>query len=202
MAAGRDKDWQKKMKEKKAKEKSGAALPDNTITVQRLSVEVTGKLQKYSHIGARVFVSYEFEEYTIKNIKRACMKHFGIPEDGILCCDVLVGERGPSCLPVKQIPNFKVIHVRFIERSDGEGELETKRTRRVAHTSSVQAGPPRRATAGMKIVSTSHPCGIRPEKVSPESSQESMMVLQNQERLSVSLPVTRQRNQSSRQQEE
>ena len=115
MAAGRDKDWQKKMKEKKAKEKSGAALPDNTITVQRLSIEVTGKLQKYSHIGARVFVSYEFEEYTIENIKRACMKHFGIPEDGILCCDVLVGKRGPSCLSVKRIPDLKVIHVRFIE---------------------------------------------------------------------------------------
>ena len=98
------------------------------------------------------------------------MKHFGIPEDGILCCDVLAGERGPSCLSVKQIPDFKVIHVRLIERSDGEGELETKRIRPVAPSSLVQAGPPRRATAGVEIVSTSHPCGIRPEKVYPESS--------------------------------
>ena len=158
------------MKEKKAKEKSGAALPGDTITVQRLTVEVTGKLQKYSHIGARVFVSYEFEEYTIENIKGACMKHFEIPEDGILCCDVLAGEQGPSCLSVKQIPDFKVIHVRLIERSDGQGKLETKRTRPVAHSSPVQAGLPRRATAGVEIVATSHPCGIRPEKVSPESS--------------------------------
>ena len=142
MAAGRDKDWrnfQKKMtekrvtgKEKKAKGKGAVALPDDTITVQRLSAEVTGKLQKYSRIGARVFVSYEFEEYTIENIKSACMKHFGIPEDGILCCDVLAGEQGPSCFSVKQIPDFKVIHVRFIERSDGEGEPETKRSRPVA----------------------------------------------------------------------
>lgn len=178
MAAGRDKDWrnfQKKMKEKrvagkekKAKGKGAAALPDDTITVQRLSAEVTGKLQKYSRIGARVFVSYEFEEYTIENIKSACMKHFGIAEDGILCCDVLAGEQGPSCFSVKQIPDFKVIHVRFIERSDGEGEPETKRSRPVARSSPERAPPPRRATAGVEIVSTGHPCGIRPEKVSPE----------------------------------
>ena len=97
------------------------------------------------------------------------MKHFGIPEDGILCCDVLAGEQGPSCFSVKQTPDFKVIHVRFIERLDGEGELETKHSRPVARSSPVRAPPPRRATAGMEIVSTSHPCGIRPEKVSPES---------------------------------
>ncbi|CAH3177516.1 unnamed protein product [Porites lobata] len=97
------------------------------------------------------------------------MKHFGIPEDGILCCDVLAGEQGPFCFSVKQIPDFKVIHVRFIERSDGEGEPETKRSRPVARSSPVRAPPPRRAAAGVEIVSTSHPCGIRPEKVSPES---------------------------------
>ena len=115
MAAGRDKDWrnfQKKIKEKrvagkekKAKGKGAAALPDDTITVQRLSAEVTGKLQKYSRIGARVFVSYEFEEYTIENIKSACMKHFGIPEDGILCCDVLAGEQGRTTTAI-EIYNF------------------------------------------------------------------------------------------------
>ena len=84
-------------KEKKAKGKRAAALPDDTITVQRLSTEVTGKLRdKYSRIGACLFVSYEFEEDTIENIKSACMKHFGIPEDGILCCNMLIGEQGPS----------------------------------------------------------------------------------------------------------
>ena len=83
MAAGRDKDWhnfQKKMrekkvagKEKKAKGKGAAALPDDSITVQRLSAEVNGKLQKYSCIGAFVFVSYEFEEYTIENNYKECL---------------------------------------------------------------------------------------------------------------------------------
>lgn len=61
----------------------------------------------------------------IEDIKSACVKQFGIPEDGILCCDVLAGEQGRSCFSVKQIPDFKVIHARFIERSDGEGEPET-----------------------------------------------------------------------------
>ena len=43
------------------------------------------------------------------------------------------------------------------------------RSRPVARSSPVRAPPPRRATAGVEIVSTSYPCGIRPEKVSPES---------------------------------
>ena len=30
-------------------------------------------------------------------------------------CDVLAGEQGPSCHSTKQIPDFKVIYVRFIE---------------------------------------------------------------------------------------
>ena len=60
MAAGRVKDWhnfQKKMKEKrvtgkeeKSKGKGEAVLPDDTFTVQV-------QTQKYSRIGARVFVS-------------------------------------------------------------------------------------------------------------------------------------------------
>ena len=106
MVAGRDRDWhcfQKKMTKRKEsqgkrrKQRGNVQQPDDTITVQRLSTEVTGKLRdKYSRIGACLFVSYEFEEDTIENIKSACMKHFGIPEDGILCCNMLVGEQGPS----------------------------------------------------------------------------------------------------------
>ena len=30
-------------------------------------------------------------------------------------CDVLAGERGPSCTSIKQLPDLKVIHDRFIE---------------------------------------------------------------------------------------
>ena len=115
-------DWKKfqeRMKEtrlkKGAKEAACSKKEFETIVVQRLSAEVSGKAQKYSRVGAREFVSFEeFEELTIQNIKDACMKHFGI-NDGKMTCDVLAGEQGPSCTSVKQLPSFKVIHVRFVD---------------------------------------------------------------------------------------
>ena len=87
---------------------------NDTLVVQRLSAEVSGKAQKYSRIGAREFVSYEYEEFTIENIRRACEKHFAV--DKSMSCDILAGEQGPSCNTVKQIPDSRVIHVRFVER--------------------------------------------------------------------------------------
>ena len=90
---------------------------NDTLVVQRLSAEVSGKAQKYSRIGAREFVSYaayEYEEFTIENIRRACEKHFAV--DKSKSCDILAGEQGPSCNKVKQIPDSRVIHVRFVER--------------------------------------------------------------------------------------
>ena len=107
------------MKEKRlkkgAKEAACSKKEFETIVVQQLSAEVSGKAQKYSRIGAREFVSFEeFGELTIQNIKDACMKHFGI-NDGKMTCDVLAGEQGPSCTSVKQLPSFKVIHVRFVD---------------------------------------------------------------------------------------
>ena len=110
--------WNKfknKMKEKRCKnmtkKDSGTSLKDlETIVVQRLSAEVSGKAQKYSRSGAREFVPFdEFNEISIENIKTACMKHYGMPDT--MCCDVLSGEQGP----LKQLPSLKVIHVRFIE---------------------------------------------------------------------------------------
>ena len=91
---------------------------NDTLVVQRLSAEVSGKAQKYSRIGAREFVSYDYEEFTIANIRRACEKHFAV--DKSMSCDILAGEQGPSCDTVKQIPDSRVIHVRFVERV-GEG---------------------------------------------------------------------------------
>ena len=85
---------------------------NDTLVVQRLSAEVSGKAQKYSRIGAREFVSYEYEEFTIENIRRACEKHFAV--DKSMSCDILAGERGPSCNTVKQIPDSRVIHARFV----------------------------------------------------------------------------------------
>ena len=88
----------------------------DTITVQRLSASVTGKAQKYARIGAREFVPYGFDDFTLENIKSACTKHFGI-DRSMYYCDVVAGEQGPSCHATKQIPDFKVIHVHFVERA-------------------------------------------------------------------------------------
>ena len=106
-------DWNRfknKMKEKRCKnmtkKDSGKSLKDlETIVVQRLSAEVSGKAQKYSRSGAREFVPFdEFNEISIENIKKACMKHYGMPDT--MCCDVLAGEQGPSCSSMKQLPSL------------------------------------------------------------------------------------------------
>lgn len=77
-------DWNKfknKMKEKycknKTKKDSGTSSKDlETIVVQRLSAEVSGKAQKYSRSRAREFVPFdEFNEISIENIQKTCMKH-------------------------------------------------------------------------------------------------------------------------------
>lgn len=121
-------DWRKfqeKMKNKRLKkgkkvEPGTSKAEHETIVVQRLSAEVTGKAQKYSRIGAREFVSFEdYGDLTIENIKEACVKHYNMSSDNILC-DVLAGEQGPSCSSLKQIPSLKVIHVRFVDKADVE----------------------------------------------------------------------------------
>ena len=73
---------------------------------------------------------YEYEELTIENIRKACQKHFAV--DGTMTCDVLAGEQGPSCNSVKQIPDTKVIHVRFVERVGESDECEGFEAARVA----------------------------------------------------------------------
>jgi hypothetical protein len=110
------KNFKKAMANKRAGKKSSPdtkILEDEAITVQRLSTYVAGKAQKYTRIGAREFVPYEFDEVTIPNIRRACLEHFDVGEN--MFCDILAGEQGPSCLTVKQIPSLNVVHVRFIE---------------------------------------------------------------------------------------
>ena len=110
----------KRIDKDKGKKNTVSAFNDenDTLVVQRLSAEVSGKAQKYSRVGAREFVSYEYEEFTVENIRRACEKHFAV--DQSISCYILAGEQGPSCNTVKQIPDSRVIHVRFVERV-GEG---------------------------------------------------------------------------------
>jgi hypothetical protein len=84
---------------------------------------VSGKVQKYLRVGQREFVSFPYEEMTINNIKSAREKHFSSVTQSGLVCDVVAGDQRPSCRTLEQLPDTKVIHVRFIESIDTE--LET-----------------------------------------------------------------------------
>ena len=84
------------------------------LTVQRLSSDVSGKAQKFSRIGPREFVSYPHGDLTIDNIKKACETHFLSQLKMNVECDILAGEQGPSCSSLDQIPNLKLIHIRFV----------------------------------------------------------------------------------------
>ncbi len=132
------KNYKAQMKEKrvgKKKNNSGVRiLEEECIVVQRLSAEASGKAQKYTRIGAREFVPFEYDEVTVDNIKCACLNHFDVGE---MICDVVAGEQGPSCSSIKQIPDLKVIHVRFIQSSDASAgnnvkEGDRRKRRRLA----------------------------------------------------------------------
>ena len=89
------------------------------IIVQRMSSEVTGKQQKYTRIGPREFVPFEFDDITFNNIVESCQKYFAAQIDKDMVCDILAGERGPSC-KMCQIPDHKVFYVHFIKMSDAK----------------------------------------------------------------------------------
>ena len=53
----------------KKKDTISAFNEDNdTLVMQRLSAEVSGKAQKYSRIGAREFVSYEYSMWSLVRV--------------------------------------------------------------------------------------------------------------------------------------
>ena len=112
--------WRKlnqKIKEKRAKKggQSSRKFQGDQLTIQRLSSEVSGKAQKYARVGPREFVPIDTnEELTTNAIKRACKLHFADLVGSNMECDILAGEQGPSCNTVDQIPNLKLIHVRFV----------------------------------------------------------------------------------------
>ena len=81
----------------KGKKKERCVLNSGELVVQRLSSTVSGKAQKYSRVGPRVFVSFPYEEMTINNTTSACEKHFSSVTDGGVVCDVVAGDQGPSC---------------------------------------------------------------------------------------------------------
>ena len=103
-------EWRKFATKQKAKRRGkNQVVEDNKvaeeIVVQRMSGDVSGKHQQYSRIGAQEYVPFEQDELSIRNIKDACQRHFGPQIEKDLVCDVLAGERGPSCNNMAQIPN-------------------------------------------------------------------------------------------------
>ena len=87
------------------------------IVVQRLASDVSGKAQKYSREGPRVFVPLpQNEELTIEVIKEACETYFNDEIGEKFECDVLAGQQGSSCTTMEQLPDQKLIHVRFVPR--------------------------------------------------------------------------------------
>jgi hypothetical protein len=122
---------EKQIKEKKQpqgrRKRSGVLTLIILQFVQQLSSKVEGKAQKYSRIGPREFVSYKNSDVTIENLKQACQAHFsskGLMEKGT-AIDILAGERGPSCNELAQIPDFKIIHVRFVPRRRNNGNSDS-----------------------------------------------------------------------------
>eukprot|EP00794_Sanderia_malayensis_P002205 gene2205-2510_t len=91
----------------------------NKLTVQRLSSDVSRRAQKFSHIGRLEFVPYPHGDLTMDLIKKACNEHFYSQLKKKVQCDVLVGEQGTSCQTLDQIPNVKLIHVRFVGMGTG-----------------------------------------------------------------------------------
>ena len=86
-------------------------LKKQVITVQKYTSELTGKLQKYARMGPQQFVSLEYDMLTIDNIRKACKTHFSSRIRCDMSCDILAGERGPSCKSFEQIPDLKVVHI-------------------------------------------------------------------------------------------
>ena len=104
----------KRGKKRDAGDATHKLLKGKELTVQRLSSDVSGKAQKYARIGPREFVPFTEDELTIENIKRCCERHFATQVGTSLVCEILAGEQGPSCQTLEQIPDMKVIYVRFV----------------------------------------------------------------------------------------
>ena len=113
----------KQRQKRAAKEKRPAresVEAKDEIIVQRMSSEVTGKQQKYTRIGPREFVPFEFDDITFHNKVESCQKYFAAQIDKDTVCDILAGERGPSCKKMCQIPDHKVFYVHFIKMFDAK----------------------------------------------------------------------------------
>jgi hypothetical protein len=126
--------YNKSIKDKRAnkhtvKDKSQRKFQGNSLTIQHLTADVSGRAQKYARIAPREFVPIaSSEEATLENIKTACEQYFAPQISSNVKCDILAGERGPSCKTVDQIPDLKIIHVRFVGKATYEDIVDSDRS--------------------------------------------------------------------------
>ena len=59
---------------------------------------------KYANQGPREFLSFEYSEVTLENIKRACKVHY---RENLTTSDIFVSEQGPFSSQMDQIRNAK-----------------------------------------------------------------------------------------------
>ena len=101
------KDLNAKMTAKRTRNQSGRGKNPKATTkelvVQRLTAEPDNK-QTFRPVQPREFVTFDYDELTLENLKKACATHFGLP---VKACDILVSNKGPSCTNINQIPHRK-----------------------------------------------------------------------------------------------
>ena len=99
-------------------------------------------------MGPQEFVSLEYDILTIDNIRKACETHFSSRIRCDMSCDILAGERRPSCKSFEQILDLKVVHIRFIEQeadtytTADDHDPSPRTTSRVKNPSIDHTGPP------------------------------------------------------------
>lgn len=136
-------EFQREQAEKRQKKGLGSHVVPEELIVQRMTANPTGRLKKYEPMDTREFVSFQgFYELSLENIKSACENHY---HQGKGSCDVLVGDRGPSCTRIDQIKGKKVYLVRFLDKKLNSATItsRTPSSTSLSHSSSVSGSSSR-----------------------------------------------------------
>ena len=97
----------------------------DSIVVQRVNSQPSGKVKKYEPLDARDFVDFSnYDSLTLYNVKEARENSYAAPRGS---CDVLYSDRGPSCTNNDHIVGRKAILVRFMPTSSATLKSDTKR---------------------------------------------------------------------------
>ena len=118
--------YEKQCAAKRRGEKKPKVSAPQSIMIQRMTAEAN-RLKKYEPLDTRDFVDFSaYNELSIENIKEACEKYYEMPTGS---CDILLGDRGPSCYLNEQISCKKVYFVRFVDVADKIKKTKTGNAR-------------------------------------------------------------------------